>query len=78
MVLTRAVCLSVTKVKISHRAECCRGETRHEKFTHENCTLLAIHLGPAGRRPAWAYDYDDDDFDDGDDDDDDDNDQLTG
>ena len=30
-----------------------------EKFTYENCTLPTIHLGPAGRRPAWAYDDDD-------------------
>ena len=38
-------------------------------FTHVNCTLPTIHLGPAGRRPAWAYDDDDDDDDsDGDDD----------
>ena len=25
-----------------------------EKFTLENRTLPTIHLGPAGRRPAWA------------------------
>ena len=36
------------------RAERRRREARREKFTHENCTLPTIHLGPAGRRPAWA------------------------
>ena len=33
---------------------------RCEKFTHDNCTLPTIHLGPDGRRQAWAYEYDDD------------------
>ena len=37
---------------ISLRAESCRREARREKFTHENCTLPTIHLGPAGWRPA--------------------------
>ena len=46
------------------RAERCRREARRDKFTHKNCTLPTIHLGPAGRRPAWAYDDDDDDDDD--------------
>ena len=27
---------------------------KREKFTHQNCNLSTIHLGPAGRRPAWA------------------------
>ena len=35
--------------------------TLQEKFTHENCTLPTIHLGPAGRRPAWPSDDNDDD-----------------
>ena len=56
-----SVCLSQTL--ISFRAECRRREERREKFSHENCTLQTIHLGPAGRRPAWAYDDDDDDDD---------------
>ena len=38
----------------SLRAERRRREVRREKFTHEKCTLPTIHLGPAGRRPAWA------------------------
>ena len=43
------------------QAERRRCEARRAKVTHENCTLPTIHLGPAGRRPAWAYDdYDDD------------------
>ena len=33
---------------ISLRAERQRREARHEKFTHENCTLSTIHLSPAG------------------------------
>ena len=49
-------CLSVSfhKMGISLRAERRRREARREKLTHENCTLWTIHLGPAGRRPAWA------------------------
>ena len=46
-----AVCISVS---------CDEKVTLQEKFTHENCTLPTIHLGPAGRRPAWAYDDNDD------------------
>ena len=38
----------------SLRAERRRREVRREMFTHVNCTLPTIHLGPAGRRPAWA------------------------
>ena len=52
------------KIIIFLRAERRRREARREKFTHKNCTLPTIHLGPAGRRPAWAYDDDDDDDDD--------------
>ena len=49
-------CLSVCHtIVISLRAECCRRKARREKFTHENCTLSTIHLGPAGWRPAWAW-----------------------
>ena len=63
-----AVCLSVChKIIMSLRAERRRHEARREKFTHENCTLSTIHLGPAGRRPAWAFDDDDDDNDDNED-----------
>ena len=29
-------------------------QARRENFTHENCTLPMIHLGPASRRPSWA------------------------
>ena len=54
-------------------------EARREKCTCDKCTLPTIPLGPAGRRPARAYDDDDDDGDgdsdsdvDGGDDDDDD------
>ena len=43
----------------SLRAERRRREARREKFTHKNCTLLTIHLGPAGRRPTRAYDDND-------------------
>ena len=53
---------------VSHRAERRRREVRREKFTNQNCTVPTIRLGPAGRRPARAYDDDDDD--DGDDDND--------
>ena len=56
------------KIIIFLRAERRRREVRREKFTHKNCTLPTSHLGPAGRRPAWAYDDDDDDDDDVDDD----------
>ena len=45
-----AVCVCVCNEKVTLR----------EKFTHVNCTLPTIHLGPAGRRPAWAKYYDDD------------------
>ena len=60
------------KIIVSLRAERRRREARREKFTCENLTLPTIYLGPAGRRPAWAYDdYDDHDHvvdhDDGDD-----------
>ena len=46
---------------LSPRAERRRREARRDKITHENCTLPTIHLGPAGGRPAWAFDDDDDD-----------------
>ena len=36
-------------------AVCDEKVTLREKLTHENCSLPTIHLGPAGRRPAWAY-----------------------
>ena len=50
-----AVCLFFChQIVISLRAERRRREVRREKFTHKNCTLPTIHLGPAGRRPAWA------------------------
>ena len=39
---------------ISLRAVRCKRKARREKFTHENCTLSTILLGPAGQRPAWA------------------------
>ena len=55
------------KIIIFLRAERRRREAKREKFTQENCTLPTIHLGPAGRRPAWAYDDDDDDEDEKDD-----------
>ena len=38
----------------SLRAERRRREVRREMFTNQNCTIPTIHLGPAGRRPAWA------------------------
>ena len=38
------------KIIIFLQAERCRREVRREKFTHKNCTLPMIHLGPAGRR----------------------------
>ena len=43
------------------RAEHRRREARREKCTRDKCTLPTIPLGPAGRRPARAYDDDDDD-----------------
>ena len=66
------------KIIVFFRAERRRREARREKFTHESCTLPTIHLGPAGRRPAWAYDDDDDDGDDNQDADDDDNNDCGG
>ena len=33
----------------SLRAERCRRQVRREKFTHVNCTLPTIHLGPASQ-----------------------------
>ena len=48
-------CLSVCQKNIiSLRAERRRREARREMLTYKNCTLSTIHLGPAGRRPAWA------------------------
>ena len=41
----------------SLRAERRRREVRHEMFTHVNCTLPTIHLGPAGRRRALGLVY---------------------
>ena len=38
------------KIIVSLRAERRRREARCEKFSHENCTLSTIHLGPAGRK----------------------------
>ena len=53
--LIEAVCLFFChQIVISLRAERRRREVRREKFTHKNCTLPTIHLGPAGQRPAWA------------------------
>ena len=60
-----AVCLSLCQqIIISLRAERRMREARRKKFTHENCAVSTIHLGPAGRRPPWPSDDDDDDDDD--------------